>query len=188
MLPSTDCKAPGNEIARFIALFAAAGCLDLLLSMPCYAGCLCNLVALSVSTTGLSICVVFLIGAVTILFLKKWAASAKLAAVGAIAMALSYAVSGALNAGLIAHSPGNITNSGPDIEAHWFVLLLIVILTAAAFISAYILPSVVAFRRNKRSRKTILALNILLGLVPFVWNVLLFLSVRDEKQTNEMMS
>lgn len=183
----TGSKVRGGKAARFVALLATAGAVNFFLITPCYAGCLCNLVALSVSTAGLLICQAFLIGAATILFMKKWAISAKLAGVGAIALALSFAVSNALNDGLIAHVPGVLQNSSEDLESHWFVLLLIVILTAAAFISAYILPSIVAFRRNKENRKMILALNILAGWLPFVWNVLLFLSFADAKKANGTM-
>src|SRR6516162_4254665 len=88
LLRSAGSQGRGSKAARVAALLGTAGGMDLLCSSPCYAGCLCDAVALYVASTGQLIGLSFLIGAVTILFMKKWAISAKLAATGAIAIVL----------------------------------------------------------------------------------------------------
>ena len=165
-----------RKSATLAVTLLSASTVDLLSSTPCYAGCLCDLVTLTVSAAGVAMSAAFLVGAITILFTHKWAVSARLAAAAIVTYLVASSTAAAINS-------GGFGSVNPTTAFHWNVLLSILILTAVAFLLGYILPSIVAFKRSKNNRKAILVLNILLGLLPVVWNVLLYLSFMDDKKT-----
>jgi hypothetical protein len=118
--------------SKFWVSLLTTGALTILTNQPCYAGCLCDLVAIYARGTGTWICFAMLACAVTGLIKKRWAASAQLTGVGAIVFTLGFFLSKALEERWTGRTPGVIANSGADIASHWLLLLVSVTLTTAA--------------------------------------------------------
>jgi uncharacterized membrane protein len=49
-------------------------------------------------------------------------------------------------------------------------------------------PSIIAFKKNKTRRKLILGLNFLAITIPFLWNILFFFAMKDDKRKIEARS
>jgi len=147
-----------------------------------------NIFANSGEICGVAVGMLFLLGAISILLLKKWAIAAKLAGAG-----LSMILGG--------------------IALVWFVNLLVFVLfhelhvatadaepwliglgyggfalVVAFGLISFFFPTIVAARKSKQNRKLILLLNILIGAIPLGWNVVLFMAFNDDKSKVNMGS
>ncbi len=164
------------------ALITIGIVVQLLFCPPCWAGCLCNLVALYADLVAGVIALAFLVGCISILVLGKRTAAAALAGASALSFALIFALYDADTKGVLGGGiPGVMLNSQRDLDAHFTVLFSIVVFATAAFIVAYFLPAIVAYKRNKKNKEQVLTRNAWLGFLPWIWIDLLVQAFADEQ-------
>ncbi|MBX9691737.1 MAG: superinfection immunity protein [Cyanobacteria bacterium] len=114
------------------------------------------------------------LGAMMMLFLKRWKLALALA-VGSFICVYGLIVVGSFV--LHAKSVSNVT-------APMFGMLMAIYFgdTTAILILLYLLPGIFALNRQKESRRKILVFNGLLGWVPGLWPLLLFITMKDDVQ------
>ena len=148
----------------------------------------CHSEWLSFLLTGLGLwCIAFAIyffaSAIFVLFMKKRAVAGKL--LGGAVTYLCFGVFIVLF--VFSH---NVFDSGMNLDSNDVVSIiqLGILATVLAIILcfalvAYFLPAIVAFNKQKRVRKMILAANFIVPLIPFAWITLLMVSLADDKKT-----
>jgi hypothetical protein len=119
----------------------------------------------------------FLLGAISLLFLKEKTNAIKLAIAGVL-----YLLWGLSTIPLVQWLAAN----SPSIILGAFSVLACLFLLCAVLIG-YFLPTLVAFKRSKPNKKLLLILNIFLGLLPLGWNIVLFISFKKDKQPSLTM-
>lgn len=112
------------------------------------------------------------IGGISILFLKKWSVAVKLIVIGVVTSIIGLSAPQTIN--WIIASMGD---AGIVVVALFGLVLSLVLMFGVGF-----LPTIVAFKRQKANRKLILVLNILLSLIPFGWNIALFMAFMNDKE------
>ena len=112
-----------------------------------------------------------LLGSAMLLFLKRFK-SAIIIAIVVLSWVYGFIVVGSL----ILH-PGALS----QIPANMQMMVLAVYIgdVLAALLFSLYLPTLIAYRRKKKSLKKIAMANVLLAWVPAVWPLLLFISFRD---------
>jgi hypothetical protein len=143
---------------------------------------LLNIFANGTEIFGISLGMGLLIGALSILFLKKWSTAAKLAAAGVPVLLFALATPVVINWVVASIRDFNFP---AHIESPllWFTTAVCFLVALAFFLIGWLLPTIVAFRRHKRNRVVILVANILLSFVPFGWSIALFMSFMDDRET-----
>jgi hypothetical protein len=122
----------------------------------------------------------FLLGALSVLFLKKKLIAGKLAAVGILALLVGFVTPGTIAWIVASVRDANIPMSSA--EPWLWIIGIIGLLGVLAFaIISALLPTIIAFKTDKQNKKLVLILNILLLFIPLGWNVALFISLKDDK-------
>ncbi len=113
----------------------------------------------------------WIMGAVMMLFLKKWRLALMLAIVPAAC------VYGSLVLGSFVLHARKIQN----VTAPMYGLISSIYIgdTASMLILSYLLPGIIAFKRGRKNRRKIILSNIFLAWIPGAWPLLLFLSSKD---------
>ncbi len=140
-----------------------------------------NILANGAEIFGKSVGISFLLGALSILFLKKWSIAGKLASAGLISLLLGFITPGFLIWIVASIHDANISM---DSAEPWLLLggILGLLLLIVAVLASWFMPTIVAFKRHRENRKLVLILNLVLGLIPLGWNVALFMSLMNDKQ------
>ncbi len=63
----------------------------------------------------------------------------------------------------------------------WLLVLGLFLLSIIWFFGVFFLPSSIAFNKGKHNTTVIILMNLCLFWIPFVWPILLFLALKDEK-------
>ncbi|MBP7861368.1 superinfection immunity protein [bacterium] len=126
----------------------------------------------------------FLLGAFSLLFLRKWKTAGKFALSGIVSIPIGLAFPGVVN--VVVVSIKN-SNTSPDTGLAFLMVPVFIgfLLLIAGFFRVFFLPTSIARHRKKINEKQILVLNILLGLIPLGWNVVLFMSYMNDKETKQ---
>ncbi len=143
-----------------------------------YCEALINIFEQGTEIFGIATGIGFAIGAISILFLGKFSVAAKL-----IMIAIPAFIIGIIAPDLIPWSIASLRDANiPMIPLCWIIGIVGTLGVIIFAVITGFLPTIVAFRRNKRNRKLIFLLNILLSIVPILgWNIALFMAFMDDK-------